>query len=241
MPQQDHRVTLQPAFVLHGRDYRDSSRLLDVFSRDYGRVTLVAKGVRSARSRLQGILHPFTPLLVSWTGRGEVQTLTAAEAVKTSIALSRRQLMSGYYMNELIQRLVTLHDPHPELYAIYEQALLDFLQLSDEQVLRRFEKHLLTAIGYALNLQTESLTGEAVMADANYYYDIEAGAVKVTSAEQAEGQFVVRGQTLLDLQHEQFSSDESRLQAKQLMRMIMGYFLGDKPLKTRSLHWYKTL
>ena len=88
---QSHRVSLQSAFILHGRDFRDTSRLLDVFSLDYGRVTLVAKGARSPRSKLQGILQPFTPLLISWSGKGDVQTLTGAESVKSTIHLSGKQ------------------------------------------------------------------------------------------------------------------------------------------------------
>ncbi len=240
MSQSDHRVSLQPAFILHGRNYRDSSRLLDVFSQDFGRVSLVAKGVRSARSKLQGLLIPFTPLLISWSGKGEVQTLTGAEMVKSSIQLGRRQLMSGYYMNELVQRLTTAHDPHPELYNIYETALKQFAAEDDELVLRRFEKHLLASLGYALNLQTEAENGAAVEACEQYYYDVESGPVRVQAGNDSE-MFTVSGQTLLDMENEYFSGNDTRRQAKQLMRIIMAHYLGDKPLKTRSLHWYRTL
>ena len=119
MSQQSHRVSLQPAFILHGRDFRNTSRLLDVFTLDYGRVTLVAKGVRTSRSKLQGVLEPFSPLIISWSGKGDVQTLTGAESVKNSISLLGKQVMSAYYINELLQRLMTVHDPHSDLFEIY--------------------------------------------------------------------------------------------------------------------------
>ena len=240
MSQQHHRVSLQSAFILHGRDFRDSSRLLDVFSRDYGRVSLVAKGARSPRSKLQGILQPFSPLIISWSGKGEVQTLTAAEAVKSTINLSGKQVMSAYYINELLQRFITFHDPHPELFSIYQNALESFLIDEEELVLRVFEKHLLTEIGYGLNLEIDSETGATIDKGEQYYYDIEQGPVNIKNS-QITDELMISGQTLLDMSAEKFSCAQSQKEAKQLMRIILSHHLGDKPLKTRSLHWYKTL
>jgi len=237
---QSHRVSLQSAFILHGRDFRDTSRLLDVFTLDYGRVTLVAKGARSQRSKLQGILQPFAPLLISWSGKGDVQTLTGAESVKSTIQLSGKQVMSAYYINELLQRLMTQHDPHPELFEIYKNTLESFLKDNDELVLRRFEKHLLAEIGYGLNFEVESDTGAALAIDEKYYYDIEKGPVSI-KYNNTEGEFIVSGQTLIDMSAEKFSCPQSQKEAKQLMRIILSHHLGDKPLKTRSLHWYKPL
>ncbi len=240
MSQQHHRVSLQSAFILHGRDFRDSSRLLDVFSRDYGRVSLVAKGARSPRSKLQGILQPFSPLIISWSGKGEVQTLTAAEAVKSTINLSGKQVMSAYYINELLQRFITFHDPHPELFSIYQNALESFLIDEEELVLRVFEKHLLTEIGYGLNLEIDSETGATIDKGEQYYYDIEQGPVNIKNSKITD-ELMISGQTLLDMSAEKFSCAQSQKEAKQLMRIILSHHLGDKPLKTRSLHWYKTL
>ena len=240
MNHQSHRVSLQAAFILHGRDFRDTSRLLDVFTPDYGRVTLVAKGARSPRSKLQGILQPFSPLIISWSGKGDVQTLTGAESVKSTINLSGKQVMSAYYINELLQRLMTFHDPHPELFSIYQQTLESFVSDDDELVLRRFEKHLLTEIGYGLNLEVESDTGTALIKDEMYYYDLEKGPVNI-KANEVNGELIISGQTLLDMSAEKFSCAQSLKEAKQLMRIILSHHLGDKPLKTRSLHWYKPL
>jgi len=240
MVEQSHRVSLQPAFILHGRDFSNTSRLLDVFTQDYGRVSLVAKGARSARSKLQGVLQPFAPLIISWSGKGEVQTLTGAELVKSIINLSANQVMSAYYINELLQRLMTYHDPHPELFEVYQSTLECFLSHDDELVLRRFEKKLLTEIGYGLSLEVDSGNGKPVLKDEKYYYDIEKGPVNINNNDAA-GELIISGQTLLDMSVEKFSNAQSQKEAKQLMRIILSHHLGDKPLKTRSLHWYKPL
>lgn len=240
MTQQNHRVSLQTAFILHGRDFRDTSRLLDVFTQDYGRITLVAKGARAPRSKLQGILQPFSPLIISWSGKGDVQTLTGAESVKSIINLSGKQVMSAYYINELLQRLMTSHDPHPELFSIYKKTLESFLRDDDELVLRRFEKYLLAEIGYGLNLSSEYENGLALEKNEKYYYDIEKGPVNIKN-NNSDGELIISGQTLHDLAVENFSSQQSQREAKQLMRIILNHHLGDKPLKTRSLHWYKPL
>ena len=240
MSHQSHRVSLQTAFILHGRDFRDTSRLLDVFTKDYGRVTLVAKGARSPRSKLQGILQPFTPLLISWAGKGDVQTLTGAESVKNSINLLGKQVMSAYYINELLQRLTTFHDPHPELFELYSKTLERFLDEEDELVLRRFEKHLLAEIGYGLNFEVDSGNGSALAINEKYYYDVEKGPVNIKNND-SEGELIISGQTLHDMFVEKFSCSQSQKEAKQLMRVILNHHLGDQPLKTRSLHWYKPL
>ena len=240
MSQQSHRVSLQAAFILHGRNFRDTSRLLDVFTLEFGRVSLVAKGARSARSKLQGILEPFNPILVSWSGKGDVQTLTGAEIVKSTINLSGKQVMSAYYINELLQRLITFHDPHPELFELYQKTLESFSNEDTELVLRRFEKKLLTEIGYGLSLDVDAKTGTALVKDKLYYYDFEQGPINI-HADEVNGEFVIQGQTLLDMHFEKYSCSQSKKEAKQLMRIILSHHLGDKPLKTRSLHWYKTL
>ena len=240
MSQQSHRVNLQPAFILHGRDFRNTSRLLDVFTLDYGRVTLVAKGARSSRSKLQGVLEPFSPLIISWSGKGDVQTLTGAESVKNTINLLGKQVMSAYYINELLQRLMTVHDPHFELFGIYKETLENFSHTDEESVLRMFEKKLLAEIGYGLNLETDAENGTSLIKDELYYYDLERGPINIKRHE-IDKEFVISGQTLFDLSAEKFSSSQSKKEAKQLMRIILSHHLGDKPLKTRSLHWYKPL
>src|SRR5215510_2303040 len=139
------RITLEPAFVLHSREYRDTSRILDVFSASHGRLTLFARGARGPKSKLASLLMPFRPLLVSWSGRGDAAQLTAAETAGDSLTLPSRQVLSGFYLNELIITLTTRHDPQPQLFEDYALALQQLAaDTSAEPALRVFEKRLLT-------------------------------------------------------------------------------------------------
>ena len=110
------RIALEPAFVLHHREYRDTSRILDVFTAKHGRLTLFARGARGPKSKLASLLMPFRPLLVSWSGRGDAAQLTAAEPDGEALTLPPRQVLSGFYLNELIINLTTRHDPQPQLF-----------------------------------------------------------------------------------------------------------------------------
>lgn len=234
-----YRVSLEDAFILHSRPYSDTSRLLDIFTRTHGRITLIAKGARSQKSKLHGILQLFIPLLISWSGKGEVQTLTAAESVKTTISITGTTVMCAFYMNELLQRMLTKYDPHPELYDIYHDTLLKFSVDDEETNLRRFEKLVLQEVGYGLNLHSESVTGDPIVASKNYIYDADKGASYVDKTNHDE--WFISGQTLIDLAKDTYMNTESKNQAKQLMRKVLQRHLGDKPLKTRALHWYKPL
>ena len=154
--------------------------------------------------------------------------------------MSGKQVMSAFYINELLQRFITFHDPHPELYVIYKKTLESFSHDNEELALRRFEKHLLAEIGYGLNLEYDSDNGAALIQNESYYYDLEKGPVNIKNNE-INNEFIISGQTLLDMSREEFSNPQSQKEAKQLMRIILSHHLGDKPLKTRSLHWYKPL
>ncbi|WP_462320702.1 DNA repair protein RecO [Halochromatium sp.] len=150
--------TLKRGFVLHRRDYRNTSLLLELFVAEDGRLPCIAKGAKSAargRSALAALLQPFQPLWLSWVGRGEVKTLTRAEAAGPSIALSAERLYCGFYLNELLLRLVDREDPQEALFVFYQQALADLATESVDQVLRRFELRLLEELGYALDLRLD--------------------------------------------------------------------------------------
>jgi DNA repair protein RecO (recombination protein O) len=152
------KVALEPAFILHHYPYRDSSLLLEVFARGYGRVGLVARGARSARARWRGQLENFRPLLLSWSLRGELGTLTGLELPAVTGVPAGRRLLSAYYLNELILRLLARHDPHPEVFDAYAEAIRD-IDVAEEPALRIFEKRLLQALGYGLLLGHEADTG----------------------------------------------------------------------------------
>ena len=228
------RITLQPGFVLHSRPYRDTSALLEVFTREYGRLGLVARGARGAKSKLRGVLQPFRPVLLSWLGRGDLGTLTDAEAQGVASALGGRALLSGYYLNELVQRLTHRHDPHPGLYDAYQQALAG---LSDdgsmERVLRLFEKRLLQELGYGLVLDHDVENGAVLTASAVYHYQLERGPVRA-EADASHG-LLLHGSSLLSLAGEDLADERSLRESKRLMRAVLSLYLGDKPLKSRDL------
>lgn len=228
------RIQLIPAFVLHQRPYRETSALLDVFTGTWGRTGLVARGIRSPKSRRRGELQPFRPLLVSWIQRGELGTLTAVEANGPAFDLNGSTLFSAFYLNELLVRLLAGQDPHPDLFKYYQACLK---QLADkgnmESTLRLFEKRLLEELGYGLLLGDEAVHGTAVQPEKHYDYRLESGPVE-TEDGQVNG-FIFKGSSLLSLDNEQLDNPESLHDAKRLMRAVLNFYLGNKPLKSREL------
>jgi len=224
------RITLQPAYILHHRLYHETSLLLDVFTQDVGRVSLIARGVRSGRSKLRPILQPFQPLVVSFQGKTELQTLTVAEAVGPPLQFPGKLLLSGFYLNELLIRLLQKHDPHPGLYTIYQNTLLE-LQLAkmQQKALRLFEVKLLTELGYGLQLRYDCVTGKEISTQAFYAFFPEQGFKQTESAEGFSGR------ALLALANEQLDELEVLREAKRIMRVAMGSILGWQPLNSRKL------
>jgi DNA repair protein RecO (recombination protein O) len=226
------RVTLEPAWVLHHHPYRDSSLLLEVFSRDHGRVGLVARGARAAQGRWRNRLQILRPLLLSWNLRGDLGTLTDAEDVQAPRRWSGRQVLCASYMNELLLRLLTRHDPHPALFDAYVRALAQLAE-HEEQALRCFEKHLLTELGYGLLLDHDVQSGAPVEAAGCYEYLLERGPVR---REQPDGNGIfLRGASLLALQHEQLADAQACREVKALTRAALDLYLGARPLKTRAV------
>lgn len=227
------RVVLQPAFVLHRRPYRNTSLLLEVLSRDHGRVALVARGVRAPRSRLKGLLQPFVPLLLSWSGRSELMTLSTAEEEGNPIPLPAARLLSGLYVNELLVRLLQPYDPYPGLFEPYSQALEGLAGMASvEEVLRVFEKRLLAELGYGLRLDTEALSGAPIVPEAAYCYVLAQGPVAMA---QARAGIAISGKGLLALRHEVFNDLTVLPEIKRLTRAAIGVHLQGRPLKTREL------
>jgi DNA repair protein RecO (recombination protein O) len=220
--------------VLHQRPYRESSALLEVFSESYGRVGLVARGVRAPKSRQRGELQPFRPLRLSWSARGDLGTLTGVESGGAAPALQGAALYSGFYLNELLTRLLVRHDPHAELYSLYKISLQCLAESTDvEPVLRLFEKRLLEEIGYGLLLDCEAQHGEALEPQRYYDYHLESGPVAVAGRD-APG-FIFPGSSLLALAREELIAPEVLHDAKRLMRAALNLYLGGKPLKSREL------
>lgn len=225
-------VALEPAYVLHHYPYRDSSLLLEVFSRQHGRLGLVARGARSARGRWRGQLQGFNPLLLSWSQRGELGTLTGVDARGGAAAFTGRQLLSAYYLNELVLRLLVRHDPHPELFDAYERALGE-LAGREEAALRCFEKRLLDALGYGLLLDRTADSGLPIEPAATYGYQLERGPVRCDNP--ADSGLYLRGSSLLALHHEALADPQAGRDAKRLLRAALSIYLGSRPLRTREV------
>ncbi|VAX14432.1 DNA recombination and repair protein RecO [hydrothermal vent metagenome] len=244
------RQSLQASYVLHSRPYRNTSKLLDIFSREQGRRVLVARGARQGNSRLQGQLLPFIPLLLSWQGNGEVQTLTAAEAGARIASLTGPKLLTAFYLNELLLRLLARDDPHPALYDAYAQTLQRLSgsaggQIFGEQAsLRIFECFLLQELGYGLVLDYEVNSGEVIQADQMYCYQPERGPLRIESRQDCENGLPVHGCTLLALQQGNLGAADAHTdhvtlilrEAKTLMRLNLASHLGPKPLHSRELY-----
>jgi DNA repair protein RecO (recombination protein O) len=226
------RVALEPAWILHQHHYRDSSLLLEVFSREYGRIGLVARGARSARSRSRHQLQILRPLALSWTMRGDLGTLTGVENRGMAGDFPGRQVFCACYLNELLLRLITRHDPHPEIFDAYEQAVAS-LGVNEEQALRVFEKRLLHWLGYGLLLDQEFDTGAPVQPDMLYEYCLERGPVRRQQVSD-DGLFL-RGSSLLALHSDTLDSQQACQEVKHLMRAALAQYLGSRPLRTREV------
>ncbi len=227
------RVQNQPAWLLHHRPFQDSSRILDVLSRDYGRLSLVARGSRSAKSKLKGILRPFLPLQLSWVIRSDLGTLTGAEMNGAPISLTGDALLSAYYLNELLLNLLHRHDPQPEIFAAYHATVNDLNgQYDVALVLRRFELELLRLLGYALNLDHDTETGAALEPEAEYEYRVERGPVAVMDS---DGPMVFKGAELMAVAREEFSDDATLGHASRLLRQVIAWHLDGKELKSRKV------
>ncbi|MFA5627809.1 MAG: DNA repair protein RecO [Thiohalomonadaceae bacterium] len=226
---------MTPAYILHQRPYRESSLLLEVFSRDAGRLALVARGIKRGRQRKSGLMQSFTPLLLSWAGRGELFTLTDVEAAGAVLPLTGAVMLSGFYLNELLLRLLQQHDPHEELFHAYALAIqrLASKPASMAWTLRLFEKALLQELGYGLLLEQEACSDRAVQADLVYCYHLQQGPMMAEVA--ANNGPLLHGSTLLALANEQNADERVLLEAKTLMRAILAQYLGPRPLRSREL------
>jgi len=236
----NRRIDNQPIYILHTRPYRETSLLLEAFSRDYGRIALVARGARRPHSVLHGLLMAFQPLEVAWSGKGEVLTMMRAEWQGGQPLLSGLPLFCGYYLNELLLRLLPREDAHPRLFVHYAKILLSLghspLDRVSEADLRSFERALLSELGYGLTLESD-VEGHPIAPDTRYRYEIERGSIPLPDG--ASGDFTFQGQTLLDMSQDDYSRSSTRLEAKQLMRRLLSYYLNGMELETRK--WVREL
>lgn len=237
-------VNTQVAYILHKRSYRETSSILEVITKDYGRVSLMARGSRGARSKIAGNLLLFTPLVVSWQGKGELPYLKCADRADLKApVLKNKALLSAIYINELLVYLLHKDDVHTAIFEQYHHCLYS-LEKEDsiEITLRLFELKLLELLGFELNLQAEADTGIAIDADSTYGYYLEHGLVKNKStSKNPPSQSVpqLSGGCLIALENEEYRSITAKpaylAELKQLMRFVISHHLGNKKLKSRDL------
>nr|WKF56797.1 DNA repair protein RecO [Paraburkholderia busanensis] len=230
----DYRIAEQPAFVLHSYPYSETSLIIDVLSRDHGRLALIAKGAKRPHSALRGVLQTFQPLALSWSGKSEVRTLTGAEWVGGMLPLRGDALLCGFYVNELLVKFCAREDPHPQLFHHYVVTMTRLAH--DEpavQVLRSFERVLLRETGYAMALN-RTVARKAVVAEGRYVFDPERG-VREASGDLPAQWPVVSGQTLLDMEQDDYHRAQTVAQSKTLMRFLLNTYLGGTPLATRQI------
>ena len=244
-------------YVLHTYPYRETSLILQAWTQKHGRIGLVAKGARRPRSASRAVLVPFQPLELDWFGRGELRTLKTAEPAVPATPLAGANLMSAFYMNELLLKLTTREDPHEGLFAAYDAAIAELRALSRaapgvrtlaaaepappaaasvEPILRRFELALLQELGYAVELAHEAGTHAPIEAGRDYWYVLERGAVPAPDEGETPANAVrLRGLTLQHLERGRFEDPVTVAQAKQLMRLLIHHSLNGQELATRAL------
>ena len=235
MRQQRDRRDDQHAFVLHAYPYRETSLIVEALTADHGRVALVARGAKRPRSELRGVLQAFQPLLLSWAGAGELKTLLRAEWRGGLPLVSGSALLCGFYLNELLLKLLAREDAHPRLFGDYADALARLADGADQAaVLRQFELRLLTELGYALPLTHEADTGAPVDPEARYYYAFERGP-RLTVAEPGRRYPQVRGATLLALAGQDYTATDAAAEAKRLMREVLDHYLEQRAIFSRRV------
>lgn len=228
------RVLLQPAYLLHQRAYRDTSLLIEILALEYGRLGLIAKGARRPKSGLRAMLQPFVPLLISWTGRGELPTVTAVEGDACVWTLQGDALLCGFYLNELVFRLSHRYDPHDRLFEQYATSVAALAAgVEPGPVLRQFELVLLQEIGYGLMLDYDVITGEPIESEQLYVYLPDRGPTSRVAGNEAYPR--VSGYILIALRHNDWTDSRLAVEVKPLLRSVLAFHLGDRPLKSRLL------
>lgn len=249
MSSNKQRIDGQPAYILHSYPYSETSLILDVFTRDHGRLPLLARGARRPRSALRGVLQAFQPLELGWFGSGEVRTLAKGEWQGGMPLLGGTALMLGYYLNELLLRLLPRDDAHPLLFDAYVAALqrLSGMCAGGEAataLLRRFEKNLLSELGYGLTLERDAENGRPIEAERWYHYRLERGPVELGAMEENMGlagttssqrMQAIRGKTLLDLARDDYTDTRTLSESKLLMRLLINHHLAGQPLQSRRV------
>lgn len=227
------RVSLEPAFLLHHRPWSDTSRILELMTRSHGRVTLFARGARRPSSALRGVLQPFVPLLISWSGRADGGTLTGAEVGGVPATLPPGQLMSGFYLNELLLHLLPREDRHERLFDAYATALARLAEAPGDRSLRVFERQLLEELGYGLELDREASGGAPLDPDRYYHFHPGRGALAVRDTAGDAEAFL--GRDMLAVSVGQLDDPAALTAARRILRAAISHCLEGRGLQCREV------
>lgn len=228
------RVHKEPGFVIHTRPYSETSLYVELFSRQYGRLTTIAKGARRQKSKFRGALLPFLLLSVGWSGKGEIPVLTLAEPAELWSEMRGQSILCGFYVNELVIRLLHRYDAHPGLFDYYADTMARLRRgEARESILRLFEKRLLGEIGYALNLDLEADRQREIAPQRRYRYIPHLGAVPEDN--EHEGGVPISGAALRALGNETLVDPGELKECKRLMRVMISHQLDNRPLHSRKL------
>ena len=230
------KTEFETAFLLHRFNYRETSLLLDVFTREYGRLNLVAKGVRTKKSKKSALLQPFQKLRISWSGKSELMNLVDVESCGKNTVLSGESVLSGFYINELLVRLLHKHEAHPDLFDIYQDTLVLLNDTGDkaQYAMRMFEIRLLESLGYGLILDHVAETGEKIDDQSKYYYQPDRGPL--TSVPADNNYLLVSGKVLKGLSTKKLPNAQLLRESRKFMRFILDMHIGTKPLSSRNLY-----
>lgn len=226
------RVQLEPAWLLHHREWSDSSRILELMTRRHGRVTLFAHGARRPQSPWRGLLRPFLPLSVSWTGRADGGTLRGAEAAGAAPALPAERLLSGFYLNELLLRLLPREDRHERLFDSYGLALAGLAASADQQCLRVFERVLLEDLGYGPELGAEAAAGQPLHPDRYYHFEPGRGLLAVRDSDAGDA---FRGHDLLAVARGELGQPPALAAARRIYGAAIAHCLEGRGLASREV------
>lgn len=229
------KIDLTPCYILHQRAYRETSLILEIFSREHGRLALVAKGAKRKNNSNGNLMQANQKLNVGWSIRGEMGTLTTIETAGASAMLTGHKIIFAFYLNELLMRMLHKHESHPHLFDAYDEALRLLGEQQDEQaILRNFEKNLLSSLGYGLILDHDVISGNAIQSQRDYYYQIDCGPM--INVPSSSDYITVSGRTLIELNQGKLTTRRSLQESKQLMRFTLKRHLGTKPLASRELY-----
>jgi DNA repair protein RecO (recombination protein O) len=228
---------LQKAFVLHSRAYLETSALVDLLTQQSGHVCVIAKGARAAKSSWKGLLQLFVPLVVNWYGRGELPVLKTVEAYERSLYLTdRNAMLSGFYLNELLMRVLPRFDVCEGIFDLYEETVKHLNDLGSLQIsLRRFEKELLRELGYELQLDEEANSRQKIKPDRKYIFSTKNDFYCLESVSRPDEIAIFKGRSLLAIAQDDYTDLEVLKDAKRLMRLAFRPLLGNKILKSRNL------